>query len=202
MTRSTERTLGGNTTGLRVCSLSAPASSDWETRRYIVTLGTAHSKHSRDMSVDSLPTTELAKAQRARVWHRRLDWLGASASFMCALHCAALPILFALTPFVSTHWLASHAFDTWAVALALTFGAAVIGAAYCTHRWRATLALYLTAALLMIVGAFLVHEPAWLHASLLAIGGLLLAAAHLVNRRSALRHGCTRNLWTQLLGAD
>lgn len=151
------------------------------------------------MSVETVPETQASR--RAR-WHHRLDWLGAGASFVCALHCAALPILLALTPFVSTHWLASHTFDTWAVSIALVFGAAVIGAAYCTHRWRMTLALYVSAALLMMAGAFFVHEPDLLHASLLATGGILLASAHVVNRRSARRHGCTRNLWTQLLGVD
>ncbi len=148
---------------------------------------------------ESLPAIPRSRRER---WHLRLDWLGAWASFVCALHCAALPIVFALTPFVSTHWLASHAFDTWAVTIALVFGAAVIGAAYCTHRWRVTLAIYLCAAVLMIAGAFFVHEPDLLHASLLAAGGILLASAHVVNRRSATRHRCTRNLWTQLLGVD
>ncbi len=150
-------------------------------------------------SVETLPATQRNRRER---WHHRLDWLGAWASFVCALHCAALPIIVALTPFVSAHWLASHAFDTWAVSIALGFGAAVIGAAYCTHRWRVTLVLYASAAALMIAGAFFVHEPDLLHASLLAAGGILLASAHIVNRRSAMRHRCTRNLWTQLLGAD
>ena len=151
------------------------------------------------MSVESLRTHD---AQRDQRWHRRLDWLGAWAAFVCALHCAALPVLLALAPLAGAHWLASHVFDQWAVSVALLFGAAVIGAAYCTHRWRRVLALYAGAAVVMISGAFLVHDPAWLHASLLSSGGVMLALAHVVNRRSALRHGCTRNLWTRLLGLD
>ena len=127
------------------------------------------------MSVDSVRTLDV---QRDRRWHRRLDWLGAWAAFVCALHCAALPVLLALAPLAGAHWLASHAFDQWAVSIALVFGAAVIGAAYCTHRWRRVLALYAGSASLMIFGAFLIHDPAWLHASLLSSGGAMLALAH------------------------
>jgi hypothetical protein len=139
---------------------------------------------------------------RARRWHQRLDWLGAGASFICALHCAAVPVVLALAPLAGAHWLASHVFDQWAVLIALSFGAAVIGAAYCTHQWRKVLAMYLGAAALMLVGAFVADDPPLLHAGLLASGGVLLAATHLVNRRSASRHQCTRNLWLQLLGLD
>lgn len=135
-------------------------------------------------------------------WHHRLDWLGAWAAFVCALHCAALPVVLALAPLAGAHWLASHVFDQWAVVIALSFGAAVIGAAYCVHRWRRVLALYLGSAALMLTGAFFVHEPALVHAGLLTTGGLALAAAHVVNRRSATRHGCTRNLWARLAGRD
>jgi hypothetical protein len=151
------------------------------------------------MSVDSLSDSTV---RRSRRWHQRLDWLGAGASFICALHCAALPIVVALAPLAGAHWLASHVFDRWAVSIALLFGAAVIGAAYCTHRWRVVLAMYLTSAALMFGGAFFIERPAFAHASLLAAGGVLLACTHLVNRRSAMRHGCTRNLWLQLLGLD
>ena len=134
-------------------------------------------------------------------WHRRLNWLGASASFICALHCAVLPIIVALAPFAGAHWLASHTFDHWAVTLALGYGAAVIGAAYCTHRWRVTLILYALATVLMVLGAFIVHAEI-AHAVLLSAGGVLLASAHVFNRRSAARHGCTRNLWLQILGTE
>jgi len=151
------------------------------------------------MSVDSFSNRAV---QRHRSWHRRLDWLSAWAAFVCALHCAALPVVLALAPLAGAHWLASHVFDQWAVVIALLFGAAVIGAAYCTHRWRRVLALYLGSTVLMLGGAFAIHDPAWWHATLLSSGGLMLAAAHVINRRSAARHGCTRNLWMRLLGLD
>lgn len=151
------------------------------------------------MSTDSVANP---LPERARRWHQRLDWLGAGASFICALHCAAVPVVLALAPLAGAHWLASHVFDQWAVAIALSFGAAVIGAAYCTHRWRQVLAMYLGSAALMLTGAFVAHDHTVLHAGLLSLGGLLLAATHVVNRRSASRHRCTRNLWLQLLGLD
>ncbi len=151
------------------------------------------------MSMDLAVSTD---STRARRWHSRLDWLSAWAAFVCALHCAALPVVLALAPLAGAHWLSSHLFDQWAVVIALVFGAAVIGAAYCTHRWRKVLAMYLGATALMLAGAFGLHDPAWLHALLLASGGLLLALTHVVNRRSAMRHGCTRNLWFRLVGMD
>jgi len=156
------------------------------------------------MSVDSVSESNSPQPDpaRSRRWHRRLDWLSAWAAFVCALHCAALPVVFALAPLAGAHWLASHVFDQWAVVIALLFGAAVIGAAYCAHQWRKVLAMFMASAALMLAGAFGWHDPAWLHALLLSSGGLLLAMTHVVNRRSAMRHGCTRNLWTRLLGLD
>jgi hypothetical protein len=124
-----------------------------------------------------------------------LDALGAAASAACALHCALIPLAAAVMPYVGLGALDSAAFDRGFAAFAIVFGLVVIGGGYCRHRMRLLLALFSAAVALLIVGVTVAHTSAW-HAVALALGGSLMAAAHLVNRHGVKHHGCTpRSLW-------
>ena len=127
----------------------------------------------------------------------RLDAVGAFASFLCAVHCAAMPLLLSTMPFAGIELLADHRIERLFVVFAALFGLIVIGAGYCRHRVSTVAALYVTGVLALMVGAFgAVHGIG--HAALLAFGGLMLGSAHVVNRRAVRRHGCSVNLWRQL----
>jgi hypothetical protein len=128
----------------------------------------------------------------------RLDAVGATAAFVCALHCAALPVLLATLPLAGLEVLASHALERVFVVVALLFGLAVIGSGYCTHRTKVVAACYVAAAVLMVNGAFL-FPHGWTHAALLGLGGTLLGFAHAINRSGVRKHGCSRNLWADVL---
>jgi len=56
-------------------------------------------------------------------WWRLADRIGATASFLCAIHCALLPFVLALLPFLGLEFLADHRFERgfvlFACALAL-----------------------------------------------------------------------------------
>lgn len=122
----------------------------------------------------------------------RLDVVGAGASFLCAAHCAAMPVLLSTLPLAGFEALANHAFEQAFVVSAALFGFVVIGSGYCRHRLAWVALAFLAGVAALLVGAFLVHDVVT-HAVLLAGGGVLLGTAHAANRRGVRRHGCARN---------
>ncbi|HET7844517.1 MAG TPA: MerC domain-containing protein [Xanthomonadales bacterium] len=126
-------------------------------------------------------------------WSARLDMLGAAASFICAVHCIALPIAVAALPYAGLESFDSPAFDRAFAAFAIAFGLLVIGTAACEQRLRTVGSLYVAGVLLLAVGVAPIG--AW-HHLVLALGGTAIAAAHLVNRHWIRHHGCRPvNLW-------
>ncbi len=122
-------------------------------------------------------------------WTRWADRFGATASFLCALHCAVLPLLVAILPMLGLEFLADHRFEQgfviFAVALALT--TLLIG--FRRHRRRAALLLLLPGVGLLLVGMLITfdHDTQW-HAVFVSLGGTLLACAHWVNLRLSHPH--------------
>jgi hypothetical protein len=118
------------------------------------------------------------------------DRVGATASFLCALHCAALPFVFALLPALGLGFLADHGFEHWFIAFATTLATTMLVRGYLRHRVPWALALLLPALVLLWLGGFVFdfETSAALHATLVALGGSGVAAAHLVNLRLAHLH--------------
>lgn len=113
------------------------------------------------------------------------DRVGATASFICALHCAALPFVLAVLPALGLGFLADHLFErifiTCASALALT----VLLHGYRRHRDGRALTWLFPGLVLLWTGGFLVdgHDTIGVHAVLVALGGSCVALAHLTNLR-------------------
>ena len=122
----------------------------------------------------------------------RLDAVGAGASFLCALHCAAMPVLLSTLPLAGLEVLGDHRLEQAFVVSAALFGFVVIGSGYCRHRLAIVALLYLAGVGSLVAGAFFATTVV-AHAVLLAGGGVLLGTAHALNRRGVLRHGCARN---------
>jgi hypothetical protein len=126
-------------------------------------------------------------------WSAHLDWFGAAASFVCAVHCAVLPIVVAALPWAGLESFDSPGFDRAFAVFAMAFGLLVIGTAACAQRLRTVASLYAGGVALLAAG--LAPIGAWHHA-VLALGGAGIAAAHLVNRHGIRHHGCHPvNLW-------
>lgn len=118
------------------------------------------------------------------------DRLGAVASFLCAIHCAALPFVLAILPALGLGFLASHGFEHVFIicASALAAGSLVYG--YRRHRVRIALMLLAPGLVLLWVGGFLfdLHPGFSWHPILVASGGTLVAVAHIINLRLVHRH--------------
>jgi hypothetical protein len=119
-----------------------------------------------------------------------LDLVGATASVLCAAHCAAMPLLLAALPMSGLEFLGSHSFDVVMVLLALVFGGWVIGRGYRRHRLVGVLRWFAGASILLVLGLTLLHDS-WWHTPALISGGLALGAAHLLNLKYLRHLGCT-----------
>lgn len=130
---------------------------------------------------------------------RRFVWFdraGLAVSGACAVHCALVPLAFALLPSLTlallslrdpAHGLAFALlrlarYETWtiAVAVALAIGTSLV--AWRRHGSRRGLAFALAGALLL--AAALVAMTSWSHAVLAVAGGLALCLAHRANLRA------------------
>ena len=115
------------------------------------------------------------------------DRLGAAASLLCAVHCAALPFVLALLPALGLGFLANHGFERGFIAFAsvLALTMAVLG--YRRHRTARAFALLVPGLALLWVGGFAIDlgsTTLW-HSLFVVAGGTCVSLAHIVNLRLA-----------------
>ncbi len=153
--------------------------------------------------MDHIPTTParaLAQPPRSARWHPRFDLAGAWLSLACAAHCIALPLLLA---FVPAAMMALRSFQhpghgamtlllmmsrwEWMFAL-LASSLALVSTSAGAHRhryWRPLRSACVGAILLLSSSLYLpLKESLLWHGVATAVGGVLLACAHIANRRA------------------
>ena len=117
------------------------------------------------------------------------DRIGATGSLICAVHCAALPLLIALLPSLGiAAWLGDD-FELGFVLFASLFGFAVLAWSYRRHRAVRALGLLLPGLVALWAGLLYpaLHHSLLPHAVVMTFGGTLVGLAHLANLR--LNHG-------------
>ena len=119
-----------------------------------------------------------------------LDFLGMSASALCAMHCLALPLLLAGSSLGGWQFLTSELYETLFLVFAAFIAAVALYPAYRRHQDRKPLTLAITGLLLLFFSHILGHElnNYWAEAAGAAFGGLLLVAAHFSNYRLVHKH--------------
>ena len=119
------------------------------------------------------------------------DRVGVVGSLLCALHCALLPLAVALLPTLGLGGAALVDFDQGFTVLATLLGITML--AYGWRRHRALHAWLVLAPGLGLIwlGSFSpLHTHSAAHSVVMVAGGLLVAAAHLLNLR--LGHAAAR----------
>jgi hypothetical protein len=118
------------------------------------------------------------------------DRVGATAAFLGALHCAALPFVLTVLPALGLGFLANHEFERWFIAFATSLALTMLVRGYLRHRGPQALVLVVPSLALLWLGGFVVHADEWLawHAVLVALGGSGVALAHVVNLRLSRAH--------------
>jgi len=126
----------------------------------------------------------------------RADRVGFAASFLCAVHCALLPLLLGILPAIGLKFAGLEGIDEAFVVFASILGATTVIIGWRRHRVVHAGYLLLFGLALLWVGAFThVHHHAIVHAVMMTIGGLSVAGAHFLNMRLTHAHthacGCT-----------
>lgn len=125
-------------------------------------------------------------------WWRIADRVGATASFLCAIHCALLPFVLALLPFLGLEFLADHRFERGFVMFACALALVALIRGFRRHQRPLPLMLAIPGLTLLLLGVtYAQNYSIILHSVMVTCGGLLLASAHFVNLRrdSRLDHG-------------
>jgi hypothetical protein len=112
----------------------------------------------------------------------RADLAGAGLALACAIHCAALPLLTGLLAAGGLGWLASERFGHGVLAVSLALAGASLGRGIRRHRSSVPLTLLGLALPCFALAELVLATPSAV-ASAASAGGLLVATAHVHNRR-------------------
>jgi MerC mercury resistance protein len=120
---------------------------------------------------------------------RLADRFGATASFLCAVHCALLPLVIAALPAIGLSFLANHEFERVFIAFASALAATTLIVGFRRHR-RFRAFWFLVPGILLLWAGIAVDfdRSATAHAVLVSMGGTLVALSHLTNLRLAHGH--------------
>ncbi len=110
-----------------------------------------------------------------------LDFVGFSASMLCAVHCAALPIWMTIGTLGGMVWLENPFFEGIFIAASVGIAAWSLSRSYWLHHHQWTALKIVAAGFLLLLAGRLV-ENAW-EVALTVAGGITIAAAHWVNWR-------------------
>jgi len=112
----------------------------------------------------------------------KLDNIGMTASVLCAIHCAIVPIIITSLPLLGLGFLANPVFEWGMIAFALFIGFYAIGISYFrTHHRLLPLILMILGFAIIIGGHMFV--TGWREGVIVPIGGLTIATAHFFNYR-------------------
>lgn len=124
----------------------------------------------------------------ASLFARLADRFGATASFLCAVHCALLPVVLAVLPALGLGFLADHRFEHGFIAFACVLALTSLVVGFRRHQRFGAFAFLVPGVALLVAGLVFEYESTLLHAALVAMGGSLIALAHLANLRLAHAH--------------
>jgi hypothetical protein len=141
-------------------------------------------------SVPELPGSASAAAAHDALAHIA-DRVGATASFLCAVHCAALPFVLTVLPALGLGFLADHRFERVFIACASCLALVALIRGYRRHHIASPLRIAVAGLILLWVGAWIfdAESSLALHATLVTIGGCSVAYAHMRNLRLTHSYG-------------
>lgn len=114
----------------------------------------------------------------------RADRIGFAASFLCAVHCALLPLALAVLPTLGLSAGGWVDIDQGLTVFITLLGVTTLAIGYRRHRVFRAWALLLPGLVLVWGGAFTpLHDHGLVHAGVMTVGGLMIAGAHLLNLR-------------------
>lgn len=114
----------------------------------------------------------------------KLDNIGMTASVLCAIHCAIVPLLITVLPLLGLGFLSNPLFEWGMITFALAIGIYAIGITYIRKRHSPLPFILLIIGFMIIIGGHLFITD-WHEAIIVPMGGLLIATAHFFNYKYA-----------------
>ncbi|WP_162419295.1 MerC domain-containing protein [Cyclobacterium roseum] len=109
-----------------------------------------------------------------------MDFVGFSASMLCAIHCIAVPFLVTLAPLAGLHFLHDPWIEYTIILLGFFIAAISLVHGYRRHHQKGQALCLVVAGFLLIGSGHLFHSQ-WGELLLTGLGGITVAIAHLVN---------------------
>lgn len=127
----------------------------------------------------------------------KLDRAGATASFLCAIHCAIMPFVLTVLPLLGLGFLSSEPVEWALLSCSAVLGTLSLCVGFREHKRRRVFGL-LGLALAFLVAGRILHEQhlGWWGPIFMVLGGFTMMSAHLLNRtlcrscRACSSHGC------------
>ena len=117
------------------------------------------------------------------------DRFGATASFLCALHCALLPALIAALPALGLSFLADHAYERAFVGFSVTLAVTSLWFGFRRHQRFAAFLFMVPGVALLLIGVMMSYDHTDVaHAVMVSMGGVRVMCAHIANLRLAHVH--------------
>lgn len=115
---------------------------------------------------------------------KRLDQVGMTASTICAIHCALMPVIITFLPLLGLTFLAEEWMELTMLSISFTVGIVSLITAYYKVHGNITPILYFVSGCVFILIGHLSNKD-FLEPILLPIGGLLFVVAHYLNYKAA-----------------
>ncbi len=116
------------------------------------------------------------------------DFLGFAASFLCAIHCAALPIILAFSALSGLSFLANHTIEFVFVGVSLVLAAWSLYPSFKNKHHSKEPLVIAAIGFAVLFGARFLPCGSWEGHITTAIGGLLIAISHFRNWRLVKKH--------------
>jgi len=115
-----------------------------------------------------------------------LDFLGFSASLLCAIHCISLPILLSVGTLSGLAWLENELLEHGIILFSFIVASWSLGQSYFKYRTKLDAIIIVTIGFGFIFAAHTLVEN--LEPILMMIGGCCIAFAHFLNWKMVNRH--------------
>lgn len=119
----------------------------------------------------------------ADVRGEKLDRAGATASFICAVHCAIMPFIITVLPLLGLGFLSSEPVEWGLLLCSATLGTLALRVGYREHGRRQVFAFLGVAVCLLVAGRLLEeHHMGWWGPVVMVLGGFSMMGVHVLNR--------------------
>lgn len=113
-----------------------------------------------------------------------MDRTGMAASWLCAIHCLALPFAVSILPLIGLSFLLSETTERAFIGVSILIAGLSLVPAYFRQHGNIRALLFFTSGVSLIITSHLLFEESiFLKAIFLLAGGAFITTAHFVNRR-------------------